>query len=40
MSGEILLQNCDKDTAIMIDMIDSPYANNVQLKSIIYNRGI
>ena len=40
MSGEVLLKECKKDQPIMIDMIDSPYANNENLKKIIYNRGI
>ena len=40
MRGEVLLQNCDKDQPIMIDMIDSPYAHTQKLKDIIYNRGI
>ncbi len=40
MSGEVLIEPCDKDQPILIDMIDSPYANNEMLKKIIYNRGI
>jgi N-acetylneuraminate synthase len=40
MSGELLLKPVAKDQPIMIDMIDSPYANNDNLKGIIYNRGI
>lgn len=40
MKGEILLKSCAKDQAIMVDMIDSPYANAPNLKEIIYNRGI
>lgn len=40
MRGEILLKSCPKDQAIMVDMIDSPYANAPNLKEIIYNRGI
>lgn len=40
MRGEVLLKACKKDKPIMIDMIDSPYANNENLKKIIYNRGI
>lgn len=40
MSGEILLRPVSKDTPIMIDDIDSPYANHDSLKKIIYERGI
>lgn len=40
MRGEVLLKGCRKDEPIMIDMIDSPYANNDELKKIIYGRGI
>lgn len=40
MSGEVLLQDVKKDEPLMIDMIDSPYANNEKLKNIICNRGI
>jgi sialic acid synthase SpsE len=39
MSGEVLLQPCAKDKPILIDMIDSPYANNDNLKRKIYERG-
>jgi sialic acid synthase SpsE len=40
MSGEVLIKSCKKNEPIMIDMIDSPYANNENLKKIINNRGI
>ncbi|MGD0335667.1 MAG: N-acetylneuraminate synthase family protein [Candidatus Omnitrophota bacterium] len=40
MSGEVLLRGCKKDEPITIDMIDSPYANNEDLKKVIYSRGL
>lgn len=40
MSGEVMIQNCGCNQPILIDMIDSPYANNDKLKEFIYNRGI
>ena len=40
MRGEVLLKPCAKDQPILIDMIDSPYAHNDELKQLIYNRGI
>lgn len=38
--GHNLTQNCPQDAPIRIDMIDSPYCNNEQLKSLIYSRGL
>jgi len=40
MRGEVLLKPCAKDEPIKIEMIDSPYAYNDELRQIIYNRGI
>jgi len=40
MRGEVLLKPCAKDQPIMIDMIDSPYAHNDELKQLIYGRGV
>jgi hypothetical protein len=40
MSGEMLLKAVAKDEPIMIDTIDSPYANNEVLKKRIYERGL
>lgn len=37
--GEVLLRPCRKDEPVMIDMIDSPYADNEDLKQTIYMRG-
>lgn len=40
MRGELLLCDVAADGPIMIDMIDSPYAENEQLKALIYRRGL
>lgn len=40
MRGERLLCDVPADAALMIDMIDSPYADNEQLKALIYQRGL
>ncbi len=40
MRGEVLLKAVRKDQPIMIDVIDSPYAVDEELKKLIYNRGI
>jgi sialic acid synthase SpsE len=40
MRGEVLLKPCLQDQPITIEMIDSPYAYNEDLKQIIYTRGI
>ena len=38
--GEMVLKTVRRDQPIMIDMIDSPYAYNAELKQLIYQRGI
>ena len=40
MRGEALLKNIKKDAPINIDDIDSAYAENEDLKKIIYSRGL
>jgi N-acetylneuraminate synthase len=40
MNGEVLIKPVIKDQPIYIDSIDSPYANNENLKKNIYGRGI
>ncbi len=40
MHGEVLLKPCAKDQPVMIDAIDSPYANHEDLKNMIFDRGI
>ncbi len=40
MRGEIIREALSKDQPIMIDAIDSPYANIPSLKELIYHRGL
>ncbi len=40
MTGEVLLKAIKKDEPIMIDSIDSPYAQNESLRAVIYGRGL
>jgi len=40
MRGEIILKGVPKDQPIMIDAIDSPYANIPSLRDLIYHRGL
>ena len=40
MSGEVLLKPCEKDQPITINIIDSPYANDTNLRKSIYERGL
>jgi len=40
MAGEILIKPVEKNKPIFIDMIESPYAHNEDLKKTIYERGI
>ncbi|MBI5839243.1 MAG: N-acetylneuraminate synthase family protein [Chloroflexi bacterium] len=38
--GHKLIQACAKDNPVTIDMIDTPYAHNEELRKSIYNRGL
>ncbi len=40
MAGEVLMQPITADAPVLIDDIDSPYANNPSLKKLIYDRGL
>lgn len=40
MRGEVMMQPCEKDKPVLIDMIDSPYAGNENLRKLIWDRGI
>jgi sialic acid synthase SpsE len=40
MRGEVILKAVPKDQPIMIDAIDSPYANIPSLRDLIYHRGL
>jgi sialic acid synthase SpsE len=40
MRGEILTHPANEDQAILIDMIESPYASIPSLRDLIYNRGL
>lgn len=40
MRGEVLLEDVKAHAAVMIDSVDSPYAENEALKAAIYNRGL
>jgi N-acetylneuraminate synthase len=40
MRGEVILKAIPKDQPIMIDAIDSPYANIPSLTELIYSRGL
>jgi N-acetylneuraminate synthase len=40
MRGEVLQCDVPADKPIMIDMIDSPYADSPDLKALIYQRGL
>ena len=38
--GHTMLTDCKKDQPIMIDVMDTPYAHNDELKALIYQRGL
>jgi hypothetical protein len=40
MRGEVIRKAVAKDQAVMIDAIDSPYANIPSLTELIYHRGL
>ena len=40
MRGEVILKTVPKDQPVMIDAIESPYANIPSLTELIYNRGL
>jgi hypothetical protein len=40
MRGEVIRTSVSKDHPIMIDAIDSPYANIPSLTELIYHRGL
>jgi hypothetical protein len=40
MRGEVIRKAVPKDQPIIIDAIDSPYANIPSLTELIYNRGL
>lgn len=40
MRGEVMLKDCPMHAPLTIDSIDSPYADNENLKALIYRRGI
>jgi len=40
MQGEVIIKPVEKDKPVMIEMIDSPFANDAELIKLIYARGL
>jgi N-acetylneuraminate synthase len=38
--GHKMLADCKKDAPLKIDLLDTPYAKNPELKKVIYDRGL
>ena len=38
--GHRMLEACIKDAPLTIDLLDTPYAENPEMKKVIYERGI
>jgi N-acetylneuraminate synthase len=38
--GHRMLEACKKDDPLSVDVLDTPYANNAEMKKVIYDRGL
>jgi hypothetical protein len=38
--GHRMLEDCKKDAPLNIDLLDTPYAQNPEMKKVIYERGL